>query len=173
MKENWEPVLDGRYHVSDLGRVRRALGGSPRARPGTILVQRPDKDGYLRLTIPRSGKRRTTGVHRLVCEAFQGPAPSPKHQVAHGDGNRANNCAWNLRWALPSENQSDKERHGTVFRGSKSPLARLSEATVLNIRRRYRNGESQQRIAAAVGVSQAHISRILLRQSWAHLTEDV
>lgn len=37
-----------------------------------------DKGGYLRITIRRTYE--TPNIHRLVCEAFHGPPPTPRHQ---------------------------------------------------------------------------------------------
>ncbi|AXV72811.1 hypothetical protein CJO75_01120 [Ralstonia solanacearum] len=62
-----------------------------------------------------------TGIHRLVALTFLGPPPSRQHEVAHNDGNRANNIVTNLRWATHAENVADTFRHGTakvpVYRG--------------------------------------------------------
>lgn len=43
-------------------------------------------------------------VHRLVCEAFHGPPPSPKSVVIHLDENALNNEAQNLKWGTQKEN---------------------------------------------------------------------
>ena len=43
-------------------------------------------------------------VHRLVCEAFHGPAPFPKAVVIHLDENALNNRPENLKWGTQKEN---------------------------------------------------------------------
>jgi hypothetical protein len=43
-------------------------------------------------------------VHRLICEAFHGPAPFPKAVVIHLDEDALNNRADNLRWGTQKEN---------------------------------------------------------------------
>jgi hypothetical protein len=43
-------------------------------------------------------------VHRLVCEAFHGPAPEGKNVVIHLDENALNNKPENLRWGTQKEN---------------------------------------------------------------------
>lgn len=43
-------------------------------------------------------------VHRLVCEAFHGPAPSPRHVVIHIDENGLNNRPENLMWGTQKQN---------------------------------------------------------------------
>ncbi|WP_449411892.1 HNH endonuclease signature motif containing protein [Methylobacterium komagatae] len=59
---------------------------------------------YPTVSLARDGFGHRRLVHRLVCEAFHGPAPTPEHQVAHADGTRWNARADNLRWATRTEN---------------------------------------------------------------------
>jgi hypothetical protein len=48
-----------------------------------------------------------------VAEAFIGPQPSPRHQVAHYDGVRDNNHYSNLRWATPTRmKKEERSRSG-------------------------------------------------------------
>lgn len=41
-------------------------------------------------------------MDEVVCETFHGPRPSPVAEVEHIDGDRTNNCAYNLRWSVPA-----------------------------------------------------------------------
>lgn len=43
-------------------------------------------------------------IHRLVCEAFHGPAPEGKPVVIHIDEDATNNRPENLRWGTQKEN---------------------------------------------------------------------
>lgn len=43
-------------------------------------------------------------IHRLVCEAFHGPAPFERAVVIHIDENALNNRSENLRWGTQKEN---------------------------------------------------------------------
>ena len=43
-------------------------------------------------------------IHRLVCEAFHGPAPEGKNVVLHLDEDATNNRPCNLRWGTQKEN---------------------------------------------------------------------
>lgn len=43
-------------------------------------------------------------VHRMVCEAFHGPAPVEKPYVLHADENALNNKPENLSWGSQKEN---------------------------------------------------------------------
>lgn len=49
-------------------------------------------------------RRRTYRVHRLVCEAFHGPAPDGKPNVLHRDEDGRNNKPINLKWGTQKEN---------------------------------------------------------------------
>jgi len=65
-------------------------------------------------------------VHRLVCEAFHGPAPEGKNIVLHLDEDATNNKPCNLRWGTQRKtliclNSSSiaKEERGAITRISK------------------------------------------------------
>lgn len=107
MSEVWRsiPSAPG-YMASSEGRIR-----SPH---GRIVSAHHHIGGYRRCSILQPGSRikHKRLVHRLVCEAFHGPAPSPDHVAAHwndvGDDNRPEN----LRWATQAENVADMRRNG-------------------------------------------------------------
>lgn len=74
--------------------------------------------GYLSVCLTHDdGVRKNRYVHELVLCTFVGPRPSSKHEALHGDGCRANNWLYNLRWGTVQENADDRERHGGVHRG--------------------------------------------------------
>jgi len=157
------PDLPG-YWVSSDGQVR---GASGRLRKQQTNTQR---GGYRQLGIRGpDGRSRMVKVHRLVCRAFHGPPPSPKHEVAHGDGDPGNNAASNLRWATRSENHRDKHRHGTAAAGERSSSARLTETQVKSIRARHVAGETQAGIARDLGVGIHLIHQVVRRISWKHV----
>jgi transposase-like protein len=71
----------------------------------------------------RLSRNQRAYVHHLVLAALLRPRPAG-YQAAHGDGNKLNNTAANLRWATPKENNADKLRHGTALLGTKNPMGR-------------------------------------------------
>ena len=115
--ERWLPVVgyEGLYEVSDLGNVRTAARTVRRGmieayqiRPRLLAFSSGGRaDRYLRVMLT-AGKKRHAYVHRLVCEAFRGPAPSPDHVVCHLDDRPHHNTAANLTWGTKSENELDK-----------------------------------------------------------------
>jgi hypothetical protein len=58
-------------------------------------------------------------VHHLVARAFIGERPDGL-QVCHGDGNKTNNAAANLRYDSISANVRDSVEHGTQVHARKT-----------------------------------------------------
>ena len=77
----------------------------------------------------------------------------------------------NLRWGAPVENTTDKERHGTLLKGPRHPVAKLSEEEVLATRRRYHHTKKDtlKSLADEYGVSFQLISEIVRRRVWKHI----
>ena len=136
MSEEWRPVVGTpSYEVSSLGRVRRAARGKSTT-VGRVLSSKCRKDGYIPvvLSLGARGANRQALVHHLVAEAFIGPRPSAAHEVAHNDGNPANNTADNLRWATHAENMGDMIPHGRTTAGEKTGWAVLTREQVVALR---------------------------------------
>lgn len=109
-------------------------------------------------------------VHVLACEAHSGPRPSPAHEAAHGPCH--NQACWNgrhLSWKTRAENEADKVRDGTLLQGEAHGSAKLTVPEVLAIRAAALAGTPQRPIAAAFGVSQVTVSRIVRRTHWSHV----
>lgn len=113
-KEEWRPIVgyEGRYEVSNLGRVRRTP---------VIVGYQLSADGYCYVGLPLDtendygGLRRdgaqTVRVHRLVARAFIGPCPEGK-EVNHIDGVPSHNAVSNLEYVTRSENLRHAYRLG-------------------------------------------------------------
>lgn len=171
--ETWKdvPRFEGRYQVSDWGCVRSAdryvrtvaKNGTETERrvKGQILAPQKHTAGYLAVGLGG----RTWLIGAIVLTAFVGPRPS-KHQHAHNDGNRRNNCLANLRWATAAANSADRITHGTSGKGEKNSRAKLTAAKVKAIRE---DSRSQQAIAKRFGIRQSTVSKIKLRTRWGHV----
>ena len=105
-----------RHEVSNFGRIRHALTKK-------LLHPAISKGGYLRFTEKVKGKYVATDVHTQVALAFV-DGWREGLQVNHKDGNKLNNCAWNLEWVSASENQ----RHARYVLGKQvKPVVLLNE----------------------------------------------
>lgn len=108
MTEEWRPASVAGYEVSSLGRVRTLRGPWP----VVMKLQRGNRGHSWAGLVNAEGRQVTRFVHRMVCEAWHGPPPTPKHQAAHGDCDKENNRPENLRWATQAENLADCKRNG-------------------------------------------------------------
>lgn len=110
------------------------------------------------------------GAHRVMCRMAHGPAPNC-HQAAHSCGKGSDGCVnpRHLRWATHGENVRDRALHGVDNRGERHPLAVLSEADVLAIRK---DARPLKEVASDFGVSCPTISAIRNKKSWAWLPEE-
>ncbi len=169
MSEEWRAVPGfPAYEVSSEGRVRRcAPSRSPNCRPGEVL--QGAKGRYLSVKLFADGIGKKVSVHRVVCEAFHGPPPTPDHQVAHWDGNRENNRASNLRWATARENCSDRERHGRTRRLEAHARSRLTAKQVEHLRAIRSSGGNVSEAAREMGVHHNTALLAAAGQTWSHL----
>ena len=152
-KERWRDVVgyEGRYSVSDRGRVKSFCRRKPRILRSRLV------EGYP--TVSLCG--RDYYIHRLVAVVFLGP-PQKGHEVNHIDFNRTNNKLRNLEWITRSGNMCHSARAGRQ--------GILSSSDVREIRWRISEGEFQRSIAKDFGVTQAHICNIHRRRRWSHFT---
>jgi protein gp37 len=150
-KEKWLPIPGCPYEASSFGRVRRE---------GRILAQSVHSHGYRQVAISINGKPKTRLVHQLVLEAFAA-RPYGTCEVAHKNGNKADNRIANLRWTSKAGNMADAARHGTAGCWMKG-RGILSWDQVLEIRERRKRGEKLDDIAVVVGSTRKQVSAVAL-----------
>ena len=153
MTENWKavPGHEGRYEVSDRGRVRSSV---------KVLAACNVSGGYKAVSL---GRNNSMLIHRLVAAAFIGPAQKNTFLVLHYDGNRANNNLENLRYGDHKDNSADARRHKTQVSGERQHAAKLTAYQVKEIRL---SSETGRHLANTFGVTSAAISAIRTRKNW-------
>jgi hypothetical protein len=109
-------------------------------------------------------------AHRLICEAFHGPAPEGMRLVRHLDGDKPNNRADNLAWGTDLDNHLDAVGHGYI---PHPPVRRrFSDDDVRRIRAACAAGETQMSVASRYGVTFQSIGAIVRRQRYQHVDSD-
>ena len=119
------------------------------------LRAHPNPKGYLSVEV--NGRTRT--VHSLVALTYIGPRPDGM-QVAHYDGDPANNHAKNLRYASAEENHADRLRHKTA--GSK--------LTIEDAKAIYLSDRPNACLALDYDVSETHVRLIKEGKKWSRVT---
>lgn len=182
--ERWRIIAKfPEYAVSNMGRVRRVVADK-KNHGCRILKHWLNNKGYPMIGLSKSGVVYRKLISRLVCEAFRGPRPTRKHEVAHNDGRPSNNRVPNLRWATRSENMADCIKHGTkvngarhftatnpekIARGERHGMAVLTAAKVRQIRAAKKVIGSGVALAKRYGVTPATICVIRSRKIWRHV----
>jgi len=168
----WKPIQDfPNYEVSDEGQIRYRGGWQHRAgsaswrRPPAIVAQHPDKDGYLKVTFLKDGRRQKRSAHRIVALAFI-PNRYRKPEVNHLDGDKTNNTARNLEWSTCKENHSHRRHVLLKNLGNEHGMSKLTEEIVREIRA---SKESHASLGRKYGVSAQTIGFARRRQTWQHV----
>jgi hypothetical protein len=141
---------------------------------------RETRMGYGEFVVDRGGPRyKTEMAHRVAFELTHG---APSGFVLHRCDNPPCVRPEHLYDGTHQQNMDDRESRGRTFRGrpkpghicrgTEHPRAKLDEAAVREIRRRYSaGGVSQQALANEYGVAQTKVSSIVRGRSWKHVEE--
>lgn len=173
MSEQWRPVVgyEGRYEVSDAGRVRRVAGGKG-AKTGRIMKLYQTVKGYCMLTLYGGDVKKRVYVHRLVLLAFVGRSPDGRNVCNHRNGNKADNRLENLEWCSQKHNIQHAINtlgHRPGNAGEKSGSAKLTNVDVREIRRLLTADLTKAEIARRFGVAPSTIRNIATGETWANL----
>lgn len=156
MTEIWKDIegFDGKYQVSNLGRVLRTRGnGGPSLVPATlntwgypmVTLHLGKRDGY------QKPKTVLKTVHRLVAVAFI-PNINNYPSINHIDEDKTNNAASNLEWCTVAYNNTYNNlaiRRGAIC---KKPVLQVKDGVVV---KRWESSKD----ASKAGFSQACIIR--------------
>jgi len=163
-KEIWKeiPGYDGRYEVSNYGRVRSHYGKTK------FLRGKIDTDGHVQQRLFNKSGSKYLSVHRLVLDAFVGECPEGM-ECCHNDGKPAHNHLSNLRWDTHQNNMKDSIKHGTsrAPKGENNGNAILREEDVRWIKKNYKKGVVGLReIAGKFDVSMSCVNRVIIGKTW-------
>lgn len=161
MKKGWRPIIGSNgYRVSLTGKVKNAKCKTMRSFMSA--------HGYEIASIPYGSVRKNKPVHRLVAEAFLGPAEAGMC-VNHKDGVKTNNHVSNLEYITLRGNTQHAKMMGLCPKGEAIPNAKLNPMLVRLIRFAHSEGISIPEIARAIGVSRTCVGKAARGQRWAHV----
>lgn len=175
--EEWRAVvgLEGRYEVSDAGRVRsldRAKAWPPSRRhprghigvvPGKTLGLFTCSRGYVAFKVDG----RNWKVHHVVAAAFIGPRPADR-LVRHLNDIKRDNRASNLAYGTMADNGRDGARNDAYAHGAAHYATKLTAEDAAAIKG-LRGVVSQSRVARRVGIRQSCVSEIMTGKTWARV----
>jgi hypothetical protein len=145
VNESWKavPGYEGRYEVSDLGRVKSI------ARKKQFILTPASNDTNPRVILcDGHGKNMPLMVHRLVLLAFVGP---DERDALRRDKDNTNNRLTNLYY---------KGDEAKVYGAKKGAIHKLGEGIAKLIRDALALGKSQRQVARECGVAQSTVSRV-------------
>ena len=136
--EIWKPIegLEGKYEVSNLGRVRSIdrISSNGHKLKGRIRQIQKMSNGYLHITLNCDGKCHNAYLHILVARAF---VPNPNHykEVNHKNEDKTDNRADNLEWCDRQYNinyGTGRKRHFESLYTKKSVIQMTEGGEIVN-----------------------------------------
>ncbi len=167
MDEIWKVIQNfPMYSVSNKGRIRNNKSGK-------IKKECYHNKGYpmVQLLDSRIRKASTKKIHRLVAIEFI-PNPNNYPQINHVDGNKTNNNVENLEWCSNSYNNKHCRKLGLNPEfGENHHRAKLTEDSVRQIRKLYKEGVSTAKLSEMFGIAKPNIFHVWKRNSWKHVKD--
>lgn len=191
--------LEGRYEVSNYGRLRNKITGNIRnVKPHkSNTAAGTPKVGYMRTPIVSNRMIRIYYLHRMVMEAFCPVEGLEKLHVNHKDFDTTNNMLENLEWVTPKENMRYSRDNGRyknkdaahseylkkLTKEGKNHLiiantgrigeiasgSKLKNVDIPEIRKLINDGISQEAIGKIFCVCHQTISNINKGKTWGHI----
>ncbi len=171
MVEIWKTThCSSNYQVSNRGNVRRITSyGGLRLLDFPKPITPTNDRGYRSVMFSDGDEGFTrTLVHLLMVHAFWGGVPEGK-VVTHRNGVRSDNRLENLEYTTRSAILYEAYRtEAKTAKRENNPNSKLTDATVIEIRDRYRaGGISQAELGRQFNVTQRTISYAVRKKTWA------
>ena len=181
-EEQWRAIrgFEGRYEVSDQGRVRSLdrivevfRYGKIHAKKyrGRVLKQVPNHRGYCTVQLGVNPGHNNWRVHHLVMAAFVGPMPDGL-QVNHKNGIKTDNCPSNLEYVTCAENIRHARAKGLAltpnWTGENNPDAVLTEHLVRIIRQTPADVSTAE-LSRRIGKNGTTVWAARVGKTWKHV----
>lgn len=157
------PEHDG-YYASKDGKILSLV----RKDKPLIMKQMYGTRNHKYVYMYKDKKMQKVWVHRAVRSAIDGE--DKKDMICrHLDDNPDNNNVENLAWGTIQDNADDRGKNRGYENGTKSSFSKLTDEKVMDIRRRYSEGESSKSLSSEYGVARNTILQIVRGNKWKHL----
>ena len=118
------------------------------------------KDGY--------GQWKSRSAHRYSYSIYKGSIPAGL-VVMHSCDNRLCVNPDHLSLGTIADNVADAVAKGRMAKGERKPAAKLTERSVIELRRLYGLGNSARALGRQFGVSKTTVMDIINRKFWTHV----
>lgn len=157
------PFIAPYYIISNYGRIYNIY-------EKRFLTPSKDSKGYYRvsITIKNNGKSiyKNKKIHRLIMMEFNYIQNCEFLEVNHKDGDKSNNCIYNLEWCTGEENQKHATQNGLKAFGDKCPMSKITNIQAYDICVMLSNGIDIDEIADKFNVNRRIIYGIYHRKNW-------
>lgn len=128
----------------------------------------PDRDGYGRFY---STARTKIGAHRFALQLKLGRELEPDEVARHSNECNTRLCCNqdHLSEGTQADNIRDRDEAGRAPAGERNAWAKLTDAKVVEIRRRHAGGEKQIAIARSLGVGRKCVEHVVHGRNWKHV----
>ncbi len=129
-----------------------------------------NRAGYGRIGVQGGRRGQTDSAHRVSWVLHNGPVPDGLFVCHHCDRPACVNPA-HLFLGTGTDNMRDMAAKGraTSLRGETHPNTQITTDDVRAIRALVADGYTRVQVAQQYSISPAHVTRIWLRQAWAHV----
>lgn len=173
--EIWKDIIgyEGIYKISSFGRILTLEKTYPhrhglQKKRSIIRKVTTIKNRYPFLTLTKEGKMVVRKLHRLIAIHFI-PNPENKRFINHKNGDKKDFRIENLEWCTQRENSIHAHRNGLCnpAKGVNNGKSKLNNEKALEIKRLYKTGLSQRKIASIIGeISRGAIRNIVEGKTW-------
>lgn len=154
------------YKASETGRIARFAPAKTRTVP-YLLPASISGRAYAKAKLTIDSQKKMVAIHRIVCEAWNGPQPIGLDHCCHCNGDPTDNRPGNLRWDTCKGNLADRKKHGTEMIGDRNGRSRLTWEQVREMRNEC-SGEygDFSRLERKYGIANSQVHEIIKRKSW-------
>lgn len=130
--EIWKEIMGfDNYFVSNMGRVKKVSKRYNSFYLIAIAYNKVSGYGYVSM-VNNAGKRKNISISRLVAHNFVDGYTEQNNTVDHKDGDKTNNCAYNLEWVSQSKNNQRAYDNGKISHKSYSKNKKFTKIILDN-----------------------------------------